>query len=190
MNITSYFIGIALKNEYFSSLYKDLNEYSLNNRIENTIELQNNNSLHVTLYYLDKNISDEIDELRNDINMLKKNEKEYVLFIEENKYFKRNNQDFLSYLSIQNPHQLITIHDEISQKYKKNSIPDNHRLYIPHISLFKILDYEKFEKHREKVEQIAKYHIENLKVKNILNGFYVFAVDSTTKPETQIPIEI
>lgn len=189
MTITSHFIGMVIKKEYFMDLFNDLSEYLLNNNIKNKIELQNIDSLHITLYYLEKDISGEVYKLKADLKIYEKNSKNLGVFIEKNEYFKRNGQLFLSYFSIKNQDWLIKINKEMGRKYKKDNLADNMCIYIPHLSLFKIVDSKLFKRHKEKIEKIVNSHLENIKVKNVLKAICMFAVDSTTKPETQIPIQ-
>ena len=56
MKITSHFIGIKINSRAFVDLFVKLQQYLRDNNAEQVIELQDIHSLHVTLYYLQKEI--------------------------------------------------------------------------------------------------------------------------------------
>jgi lipopolysaccharide biosynthesis glycosyltransferase len=57
MQTTSHFVGIELNPELFSDLFVNLYSYLKKNSIENILTFQNILSIHITLYYLEANLS-------------------------------------------------------------------------------------------------------------------------------------
>lgn len=56
MQITSYFIGLAIRPEYVSDIFVKIYDYIRQHSIESICSFQNPLSPHITLYYVDKDI--------------------------------------------------------------------------------------------------------------------------------------
>lgn len=57
MQTTSHFIGLSLGSRYFVDTFIELQKYFKEHGLEKAVEFQNVLSLHITLYYLDNEIT-------------------------------------------------------------------------------------------------------------------------------------
>ena len=186
MEVTSHFIGIKINNKVFGNLFTALQQYCKDNQIESTITLQDIHSLHVTLYYLPKEISSqELDIIKTSINTLNNLEKEFILTPTQIRYFKKDKKEFLAYIECFQNDKLKKFNLELADQYNKNQIPDNQYMYIPHISLFQINAYEQFMKHKDHIGNIVRQSLKEMIGENLFQGFYLFEVNGTSHPEMQ-----
>lgn len=95
MQTTSHFIWIELKSEKFSDIFVKIYKYLKENNLEKYFLFQNPLSVHITLYYLDKNIS--LEEKQEIKNFLENIEVKENIFLENFSYFYRNDKKFILY---------------------------------------------------------------------------------------------
>lgn len=187
MITTSHFIWIDLKCSILSNIFIKLFEYLKNNNIDNIVVFQNPLSTHITLYYLENNISLKLkNEIKDFINTFDLNNEIKIIWFD---YFYREWNKFVLYLKSKSKDNFKNYRDIFHNEFNRNYILDNNLEFSPHITIFKILNYEIFENHRLNIEKILTDEIN--KVKNIdLNNknIHLYAVNSNFKEEIQIKI--
>lgn len=185
METTSHFVWIELKNEIFSDIFVKIWKYLKENNIENIIDLQNPLSPHITLYYLEKDFL-EVDKIKNDIKNFSINDE---IFLSEINYFFRWENRFVLYFSIKTKNNLENIRNILHKKYKRDFVEDNNFPFSTHITIWKIKNFEIFEKHRENIEKILFLELNNLKNIDINSKkIFLYAVNSCFREEIQIKI--
>jgi len=145
--------------ELFSDLYVKVFSYLQENKIENIVFFQNILSLHITLYYFEK------DLCKNDIKAIKNISSSFVLndiSVLGYTYFYRNQKEYLCYFSSQTSDNLENIRNIFHEKFQRNDIEDNSFSFIPHITFFKILDIKIFALHKDRIEKIIKRELKNI----------------------------
>lgn len=186
MQTTSHFVLIELKSEIFSDLYKNIFDYLKQNNIENILSFQNILSVHITLYYFEKNLNiNSISKINKIIKIIKLDD----IFINWFKYFYRDNKEFLLYIDSFSKKDLKNYRDLFHKNFKRDFIIDNTFEFIPHITFFKIIDIYKFQAHKQNIENIILSFLENIKNKNITTkNIFIYKVNSSFKEEIQIKI--
>lgn len=180
---TSHFLGISLNNKLFSGLFNSLQKYLKENNLENIIELQNLSSLHITLYYFDKNLDSSILlNIKNDLKELNKNI--FPVYIDQVRFFQKDSKKYLCYLSLKKQNNLTEINSFSKNKYS-NQVEDNINPYIPHITLFKIKDFSLYKDHEKYILSIINTNLEGIKNTDIFKKFNFYTVDSSCSPEKQ-----
>jgi 2'-5' RNA ligase len=183
MKITSTFLGITLKESLFKELFNSLKKYLKENNLEKSIEIQNSNSIHITLYYLDANLNKIIlKNIKSDLLVL--NKKNISVFIDSVKFFKRNQSDYICYLSPFKKDILEDINLSLKQKYKSKAMDNNYQ-YIPHITIFKINNFLDYKSHKKNILKIIKKFISEINKTNFYDSFNLYAVNSNKSPEEQ-----
>ena len=183
MKSTSNFLGITLDKSKFKVLFDSLKKYSQENNLQKIIEIQNQDSVHITLYYLDKDINKSVlKQIRDDLSVL--NKKNLIITLKKVSFFKKENKNYLCYLSPNSIEKLEKINLYLKQRYIGNAIDNNYK-YIPHITIFKILNFSIYKQHENNISKIIETFLsENNKV-NLSQSFNLYAVDSTKSPEKQ-----
>jgi hypothetical protein len=185
MPITSHFIGIKLKSEIFTNLFKDLKKYFDENKIANIVVLQNLESIHLTLYYLDKSLDKNIlSQIKTDLKDL--NQKPLDLSIQCVSLF-YNPDTILFHLFPTKQFEILLINNMFKTKYP-NTVADNEYLYQSHITLFKVLSPKDFSKYESEITALINSHVEKIKSKNIFESVNLFSVDSHFSPHKQTVI--
>lgn len=189
MKITSHFIGIKINSRAFVDLFVQLQQYFKDNDVEQGIELQNIHSLHVSLYYLQKEISPkEQNNIKNTITTLAKSHKNFVLTSNCVAYFKKAETDYLGYIECSQVQELTVLNSQFAKKYKKGQILENQYAYIPHISLFRVMNHKLFISHKKSINNIIEQQLNNINNENLFQGFYLFEVNSKFHPEIQLTV--
>jgi len=188
METTSHFIWIELKSELFSDLFVGLYKYLKINKIEDIVSFQNSLSMHITLYYLEKELSDND---KNNIKLeIKKIDLSQEIFINWFDYFFRWKWNkYILYFNSKSNLNLKLFNENFHKVFNRNFIEDNKFIFIPHITFFKIKKLELFEKHRENIEKIINIELEKIKNFNLSNSkAFLYAVNSEYKEEIQVKI--
>lgn len=189
MQTTSHFIAIELNSKYFSDIFVKLYHYLKENSIEKYFIFQNPLSVHITLYYLEKDISEwQRMEIKKFLKNFDVNED---IFLSGFKYFYRNEKRFLLYLKPKSNIHFENFRNIFHKKFQKNEIEDNNFPFVSHITFFKILPewQEIFENHRKNIEKNISEEIGKLQWKNVNSGkMYLYAVNSTFKEEIQVKL--
>ncbi len=187
MEITSHFISIKINTSPFVDLFVNLQRYLDINDLISSIALRDIHSLHITLYYLPKEISpEELDAIQKNISDLTSTYKNFSITSGDITFFTKNNLDSLCYITCPQADKLKEINSQLATQYKKNEIIDNQYNYIPHMLLFKILDQNLFIKHKDTINNIIKQDLQKISNANLFQGFFLFEVNSNFHPEIQL----
>lgn len=181
MKITSHFVWLEIISEKFTDLFCALQKYLRENNIENIIEFQNILSLHITLYYLWENISENFSFPKNisqDIELWTFN------------YFLKEKRKFICYGTVNTPDFLKNIFDCLHTKYDKKEVWENSFEFIPHITIFKIKDFLEFQKHQKNIEKILEQESEKITWSITTGNIFLYKVSSKFSPEIQIKINL
>ena len=181
MNFTSHFVWISLKVELFENIFKRIKNIFWEN-LHKIIELQNMDSLHITLYYLPKKLKNsdfqKIEKIISEIDI-----DFWKINVRKLKYFWKD----IAYLSFKNTEQLEEINNIFKNNFLKyNKIIDNsYNNFIAHTTIFKIKNDKKYLEYKPKIEKIFSEEILKLKEKNIFWDIHIYAVNSNISPELQ-----
>lgn len=181
---TSSFIGISVIPDLFIPLYVDIQNYFRDQNIDRPIVMSNILSLHLTLYYLN------VDPANNVLTAIKKilfGKKIDFISINDLEYFFSDNNKKTAYLSVKQLPLLREINDEIKERFGDGGVGDNKYDFVPHITLFNVLDNLGFQKIEVDIDRIIIGHIDRLQNKNVFKGTSFYRVNSKYSPEIQIP---
>lgn len=185
MKITSHFIGIEINPKLLSDIFVEVYKYLKEKNILDSVSLQNPLSPHITVYYLKKDILNK-DQIKNDISEFDMSKDIYLTGIN---YFFKEEARHLLYFEVVTEMALKEYRDVLHEKYILQSIEDSDFDFSPHITLLKILNSEKFEEHREGIENIIHQEIKKMEGVDIsLRKISLYAVNSLYKEEIQIRI--
>ena len=188
MQKTSHFIWIELKSELLSDIFLKVYKYFRKNNVESFFTFQNPLSCHITLYYLEKNISEKAKkEIKN---LIKNFSVDKEIFISWFNYFlKKNWEKFVLYFTIKSDLPLENYRNILHKKYNKTEIIDNHFPYLAHATFFKIENNEIFEKHRKNIEKIIESELLKVCKLNVNSWkIFLYAVNSEFKEEIKIKV--
>lgn len=188
MKPTSHFLGICLKSKIYEKFFIELQEYFKKNKIADAIEMQNILSLHITLYYFGPNIKSIKTDLTKSLSLLRKNR--LVIHPTTQSYFSQNGNSTVCYLTPSNINFLGKLNKEIDRKYHLDKIVENTYSFVPHITIFRIIDHKKFNAHKKNVNYIVNKFLSKNKKGNTFNGFHLYEVNSKFKPEIQTRVEL
>lgn len=185
MNITSHFIGIELENELFNDLFDTLDKYLHDNDIWDAIVLQDRKSLHITLYYLEKDLESElIEDIKKRTQLCDVSSNIYVDWCD---YFYRNENKYVLFANIKTDIDVKAIRNMFHNIYLRDFIEENCFDFHAHMTIWKITNPWIFEKHRNSIEKIILGEFWNLENININTGnVCIYSVDSTKSPELQV----
>jgi len=184
MQITSCFIAVDLQIEKLKNLFLQIAKYLKSRSLEKDIILQNYDTSHITLYYLNKNCN--YKTIKKELWNFKINKQ---IFIEDFSYFYRYDKEFICYLKPSFSEDFSNYNIFFNWKYKDFWASDNDLVFIPHISLFKILDNKLFLIYKTEIENILKTEIEKLKELDINNySISLYWANSNFVPELQFKI--
>lgn len=188
MQKTSHFIWIEINSYLLSDIFIKVYNYLKINSITEIISFQNPLSTHITLYYLDEKIDGV--EISNIKNIIKDFDIKSDIFINWFEYFKNWNWDnFLLYLKTKSKIDFKFFRDNLHKKYQKSEIYENNLEFIPHISIFKINNFEIFKIHQKEIEKIINEEINKIYDKNINSKkIYLYAANSNFTSEIQIKL--
>lgn len=186
MRITSNFLGLSLKREIFKDLFECLKKYLKENDLEEIIEIQNFSSLHISVYYFGKVITQaNLEKIKIDLIKLNKKENSFPVYIDQFNLFERKGFKYLGYLYPSKDIFLEKINFMIKQHYISEVSNNEYPKYIPHITLFKIKDNNLNQKYIDSIVLIIHEHLKQIKKKNVFQQFNLYSVDSNYSPEKQ-----
>ena len=189
MQISSYFVGILLDSSQFVDLFVKLQGYINKRNLQKCIQLHNILSLHISLYYFEEKLNKQtLTTIIKDLSDILSQYGQLNISLTGIKYFENNLGKRLCYLDCSPEEELKNINKYFANKYKRNKILANQFSYIPHISLFNILDQKKYNTHEKQIDQIIKKELELINQNNIFKSFNIFKVNSLFYPEIQIPL--
>lgn len=117
---TSHFIGLSLPSDLFQILFDELSRYIEAHYIQDSVELQRLESLHITLYYLDDLISD--NELSLYEQFLNSTQRDGLIHIQSMDYFHREDSPYILYLLPENTEHLYQMNDQLITTFQRNDI--------------------------------------------------------------------
>lgn len=177
MKVTSYFIGLEVRSQVLADLFVDLYEYFDECGCLDIVEFQNPLSVHITLYYLDKLIDEKLvqDGLRD----------------VEGKFELDELGDFDGQIFYLTGAGLDGLKTEF-ERYKvlfSNEVLENGLEFVPHVTLFRVLDKKSFEGVRKGVVLLVKDFLGHLGARNASEGrVSLYKVNSSFRPELQVKI--
>lgn len=188
-DITSHFIGIKLKATMFNSLYADIKNYLRDNNLETMISLSDQNSLHITLYYLSKVLTSiEMENVQKSIDIIRQNISSKSIHIDELKFFTKNSLDILAYLSTKEDQIIMPLNKMLQAVFTRNDISDNLLDYLPHCTLFTIRTKDNYLEHKTALIELIDKHLKLIRNKNTYETVCLFQVNSKFIPEIQVPL--
>ena len=188
MQTTSHFIWIELKSKLLSDIFLKVYKYFKKNNVKSFFTFQNPLSCHITLYYLEKNISEKAKkEIKNYIKNFSVDKEIFISWF--NYFLKKNWEKFVLYFTIKSDLHLENYRNILHKKYNKTEIIDNHFPYLSHATFFKIENSEIFEKHRKNIEKIIESELLKICKLNVNSWkIFLYAVNSEFKEEIQIKV--
>lgn len=174
---TSHFIAISLYPQHLAQLFIDL--YSLLHKSDSVI-FQNPNTVHITIYYLPSQINYQL--VQNILPTI-----QTPIYLSSSNYFQKQNTDFICYLTSENLGLLKSYFDKLSMKLP-NEVPENKLKFIPHVTLFRIINPSKFAPYKKQVNRIIQTHLQKISKINLSQSPQtdLYAVSSAFQPELQI----
>lgn len=188
MQTTSHFIGLSLGSRYFVDTFIELQKYFKEHGLEKAVEFQNVLSLHITLYYLDNEITaSDKEQIVADITSLSES-KDFKLDGLKASYFGEPGKERVCYIGCADNSTLTETNTYFTEKYNLDQIPENQLSFVPHISLFRISDSGQFAPHRAAVDEIINRNIQSIDTASLVTGLHLFQVNSSFQPEIQLAI--
>ncbi len=187
MHITSHFLAVSLHSHAFIDLFIDLQNFSREEKLGDSIEIQNPLSLHVTFYYLPAIILPiESAHLRTFLQTLNNQYSSLELTVTGVSFLQKDKVDQVCFLVPANTVDLNTINQQCRSLFPNEVKNNQYPAYIPHMTLFLIKDTILFSKYAEKINQIIENHLQKIKTINGFAGFNLYAVNSKYSPQIQL----
>lgn len=186
MFTTSHFIGIKIKPDLLVNLYVRLQELVQDDL--SIIEFQNILSSHITLYYLPPILANETK--KNIQNSITASNTSIPLWNLEGLSYFWGDTPRICYLVSTAKNELEKLNIQFKTTFPDFSsvIENTYPIFIPHITLFKIKNLEKFLMRKIEIERIIQEEIEKLAGVSIFETISLYRVNSKFSPEIQIPI--
>ena len=141
-------------------LFDELCAYIRDHQLENSIQLQSRESLHITIYYLDALLSDSEQssclELLDAWAIARKRN----IHLRWCEYFYRGDLPYILYIVPDNIAYFTNKNKQASEQLHRDDIVENQFPYAPHITIMRIIDVAKFALHADAIETIIQSHIE------------------------------
>lgn len=184
---TSHFIGFKLDSEAFVDLYVRLQQFLHENNLRECIEIQNILSLHTTLYYFESDIPvKDLAGIEDFISAFRKKKKN-AISIKGFEYFRSEGKENLFYLKPEND-SFSVLKQQLVTRFQRGTVANNQHAFIPHVTLFKIIDLNTYQKYRPHFEKIVHQCLEEIGSMDVCEDLHFFAVYSQAKPEIQISL--
>lgn len=188
MKTTSHFIWIPLKSEIFSDIFSSVYSYLEQNNIQDSIIFQNPLSVHITLYYLEKNIDTiTTEEIKKYIQKFDIKNSISVSWFDY--FFRWEWNRFALYFTSKTNLNLENYRNDLHEKYNRDYVEDNNFTFFPHITFLRIQDNKIFEKHRKNIENIINKELQ--KINNVdvnTRNISLYAVNSQFREEIQVKL--
>lgn len=188
MKTTSHFIWTQLKLEIFSDIFSAVYLYLEQNNIQDSIIFQNPLSVHITLYYLEKDIDTiTAEEIKKYIQKFDIKNSISVSWFDYFLNWEWNTS--ICYFTTKTNLDLEKYRNDLHEKYNRDYVEDNNFTFSPHITFLRIQDNKIFEKHRQNIENII--HQELQKINNVdanTRNIFLYAVNSQFKEEIQVKL--
>jgi 2'-5' RNA ligase len=187
MYTTSHFIGLKIKPEILVNLFVKLQ--NLVQEDPYILEFQNILSAHITLYYLPPALSPEvIESIRNLITTTNISLPDW--HIEWLDYFGEENSPRICYLVPDKRVELEKLYDQFKGTFPEFSgvLENTYPVFIPHITLFKIKNRDKFLTKKSEIESLIQEEVALIWEENIFEDIKIYRVSSQFRPEIQISL--
>jgi 2'-5' RNA ligase len=143
--------------------------------------------LHITLYYLNERLS-ENEKAQILIDTASLTLRRNAIPELASGYFGEPGKARVCYLGCPSNDKLEEINQFFAAKYDYSQIPENQLKFVPHISLFRISDPDAYEPHKDAVDALMNKELTAISCDSLVQGVYLFRVNSLFHPEIQIPI--
>lgn len=186
---TSHFIGVSLDSTVFENLFYELSHYIEEHQLAgSSIELQRSDTLHITLYYLPSDLSgSDMIHYREYLNSV---QQDIEFRVSELAYFSRGDSPYILYILPSNIEYFQSQNTALASIFAHGDIEDNQYVYVPHMTILRILDHDVFAIHRASIENMIRRSIELLSRESLRYSIDLYRVDSLMQPELQEPISI
>ena len=189
MQITSYFIGVKLDSAQFVDLFIALQRYFQSHNIDQSVVLQNILSMHITMYYLDAGLGmDEETQLIDDASRLSIKYRDLSITELKVGHFGAKDDYRVCYLNCLPGGIFSEINQYLTGTYGHDHIPENQFEFVPHISLFRIVDVAIYQEHKDAIESLIGNHIKDIDVSTLAKDIRLYKVCSLYRPEIQIEL--
>ncbi len=147
-----------LLDDLFDELFEYIREYQL----QDIVQLQSRESPHITIYYLDAIFTD--NEKTTCLELLQSWKTEIKIHVSLGNigYFYRENSPYILYIAPDNIAYFAQKNKQASEQLHRDDIVENQFLFVPHITIIRILDTERFVPYSDAIEKIIRSHIERL----------------------------
>lgn len=187
MLTTSHFIGLEIRSTELSDLYGELQDFFRDNELLEDLELQNPLSPHITLYYLDSELSE--DEHRQIRTLIKDTTRDDIQLTGlQVKYFGEAGSERVCYIGCDQNSALSGLNQIFTQAIDRDHAAENSLAFVAHISLFRIKQQERFAQYKKDIELIINTFLTQLAVNNLMGEVALYAVNSKYHPEIQIKL--
>ena len=191
MTPTSHFLAITLNPQPLNPLFTDLQIYLADHQLQKSLTLPNLDSLHITLYYLDKSLMpSDLAKIKNFLRYARQDFANTSIAIDSLQYFRAGDEYRLAYFAPTSSIDLHQLNRDLSSILHHDSITDNSYPYTPHVSLLSIHGSNIYAAHQSDISNIINSHLPKLKTPNLFAGFHLYQVDSIAHPELQVPLTI
>ncbi len=83
---------------------------------------------------------------------------------------------------------LVTLQKQLATQFTRDAVIDNQYSFIPHVTLFKILDVDLYQKYRTQFEEIVNQCLAGIGALDVYEELHIFAVYSQARPVIQISL--
>lgn len=188
MKTTSHFIGVSLKSSQLADLFVAIDAYSRENKLTESILLQNVNSTHITFHYLPADVPKQeegsiLEEVRRSQNGMPS----FVGGLTVD-YFGGDATEKVCFIRCKEDSWMEETHMLLARNYPHEEVPENSLTFVPHITLFRIQDISKYAPHKDSIDSMVSDHIKNIGEKIDTKGLRLYRVNSGYQPEIQITV--
>ncbi len=179
---TSHFLGFPISSSCLEDIFLQLGKILWKNN--EIVEFQNILSLHISIWYFPETFPDTIE------NSLKNfPEKEISFSLSGCGTFGKPGDPKVYFLTPTPQNTSIEYNSILLDVYPElRNFWENHLSFVPHMTLFRILNREKFLEKRWEVERYLQTELINISKILFSSSLSVFAVDSRVQPELQVLI--
>lgn len=141
-------------------LFDELGEYIREYQLDDIVQLQSRESLHITIYYLDTILSDRAHSTCLELLELWKAETKMNISLRNIGYFYRETSPYILYIAPDNITYFAHKNKQASEEFHRDDILENQFPFSPHITIIRILDPGQFALHSNAIENMIQSHIE------------------------------
>ncbi|EKE28925.1 MAG: hypothetical protein ACD_2C00264G0010 [uncultured bacterium (gcode 4)] len=185
--ITSYFVWVSLKKIAFMNLFVSLQKIIRENWLEKSVKLQNPATIHTTLYYFWRYLSEEqISLAKDEIDKIRSELKDDKIILKDFRYF-LHWEKAIFYIAPETDIDLQSFNRGFEELFHEES--DKNKLaYIPHITIMRIKDISEYERFKTLFENEVRWFLRDFWKLDYLEDVNLYCVNSDYDPEMQISI--